>query len=72
VETGLQRPSYVATALFNGIKRKNPMVALIMADPKLSMKIGTANTICWNLNGLKDYGIDHIYFIEIKLLCFSR
>ena len=40
---------------------------------KPSLKIGTANAICWNSLGLfRDYdGLNHI-FLVIKLFCFSR
>ena len=42
-----------------------------ISPPKPSLKIGTANAICWNSLGLfKDYGLDHI-FKEYCFFCFS-
>ena len=41
-------------------------------ESKPSLKIRTANAICWNSLGLfRDYGLNHI-FLGIKLFCFSR
>ena len=40
--------------------------------PKPSLKIGTANAICWNSLGLfRDYGLDHIFFRNKFLLFFK-
>jgi hypothetical protein len=44
----------------------------MLCNPKPSLKIGTANTICWNSLGLfRDYGLNYIY-LRMKLFCFSR
>ena len=40
--------------------------------PKPSLKIGTANTICWNSLGLfRDYGLNHILFRNKTFLFFK-
>jgi hypothetical protein len=42
-------------------------------NSKRPLKIGTANAICWNYLGLfRDYGLDHNFFLGVKLFCFSR
>ena len=40
--------------------------------PKLSLKIGTANAICWNSLGLfRDYSLNHIFFRNKTFLFFN-
>ena len=41
-------------------------------QPKPSLKIGTANAICWNSLGLfRDHGLNYI-FLGIKLFLFFK
>ena len=41
---------------------------MLYCKPKPSLKIGTANTLCWN--SLRNYGLNHI-FSGTFLFCFS-
>ena len=48
----------------------NPVLWLL--GPKPSLKIRTANAICWNSLGLfRDYGLNHIFW-GMTFFCFSR
>ena len=45
---------------------------LLKGIPKPSLKIGTANAICWNSLGLfRDYGLNHIFFRNNFFLFFN-
>ena len=51
---------------------KNPPLHYSILQSKPSLKIRTANAICWNYLCLfRDYGLDHV-FLRIKLFCFFR
>ena len=44
----------------------------LMFYAKPSLKIGTANAICWNYLGLfRDYGLDHFFFRNKTFLFFK-
>ena len=52
------------------LEKSNTLTSVYFLS-KPSLKIGTANTICWNYLGLfRDYGLDHICFRN-KTFCFS-
>ena len=46
---------------------------LLTLKTKPSLKVGTANAICWKFLGLfRDYGLDNIFFLGLKLFFFFK
>jgi hypothetical protein len=62
----------LARVLATWVKHLACSICILVGWIKPLLKIGTANTICWNYLGLfRDYSLDGI-FLGIKLFCFSR